>query len=48
MVRTRVDPCPTACMSDALATEPHRQFIYIYIKLMMDLKCDKINKYEYL
>ena len=30
MVRTRVDPCPTACMSDALATEPHRQFIYIY------------------
>ena len=26
MVRARVEP--TACVSDALATEPHRQFIY--------------------
>ena len=35
MVRTRVEQtCPTAGVSDALATEPHRQlyiFIYIYL-----------------
>ena len=24
------NPCPTACVYDALATEPHRQLIYIY------------------
>ena len=35
MVRTRVEPIPTACVYDALATEPHRQLIYI---------CDEIGR----
>ena len=30
MVRTRLEPCPTACVSDALAIEPHRQ-LNIYV-----------------
>ena len=31
MVRTSLEYCPTARVSDALATETHKQFIYIYI-----------------
>ena len=44
MVRT------TACVSDALATEPHRQFLYVFIYYlyiffhMMAYKLEYINK----
>ena len=27
MVRTRLNPGPTACVSDTLATEPHRKLV---------------------
>ena len=29
------NPCPTACVSDALATEPHRQISMVYIYIYM-------------